>query len=69
MTGAAATTNDAPLARPTHLRTENLADPVGIDAPAPRLSWQLAANTSTGQSAYEVRASVVNDADGAAAEL
>ena len=27
--------------RPTHLRCEYLTDPLGIDAPAPRLSWEM----------------------------
>ena len=38
------------------LRTENMVNPIGIDVPAPRLSWMLAADRrGTMQSAYEIR--------------
>ncbi len=39
----------------THLRCEQLADPLGIDVTQPRLSWQLASEErGAGQSAYEI---------------
>ena len=39
----------------TQLRCEQLADPLGIDATQPRLSWQLASGQrGAGQSAYEI---------------
>src|SRR5687768_6090766 len=37
--------------QPTNLRCEYFVDPIGIDAQAPRLSWQIAAPR---QSAYQV---------------
>jgi len=44
--------------RPVTLRCEYLEDPLGIDVPRPRLSWQLAAADPTargqGQTAYQV---------------
>src|SRR5215471_16943175 len=40
--------------RPDHLRAENRIDPLGIDVPAPRLSWTL--NGGVLQRAYQVRA-------------
>ncbi|MBR1388014.1 MAG: family 78 glycoside hydrolase catalytic domain [Prevotella sp.] len=36
----------------THLRTENLENPLGIDTPAPRFSWQI---TTTNQKLKDVR--------------
>lgn len=37
------------------LRTENLVNPIGIDAPQPRFNWQLVSATrNTMQSAYEI---------------
>ncbi|WP_375387042.1 family 78 glycoside hydrolase catalytic domain [uncultured Amnibacterium sp.] len=41
------------LGTPTRLRTEHLQDPIGIDEPAPRLSWVLPAGASR-QDAYEI---------------
>src|SRR5262249_47208733 len=42
--------------RVERLRTENLVNPIGIDVPAPRLSWMLTADRrGTIQSAYEIR--------------
>ena len=39
-----------------HLRTEYAANPIGIDEPAPRLSWMLHSDRrATRQSAYEIR--------------
>jgi alpha-L-rhamnosidase len=40
-----------------HLLTENLANPIGIDAPSPRFSWQLTAGNRRNvmQSAYQLR--------------
>lgn len=40
-----------------HLLTENLPDPISIDALSPRFSWQLAASEKRGvmQSAYEIK--------------
>jgi alpha-L-rhamnosidase len=41
-----------------NLLTENLVNPISIDAPAPRLSWQLTADRrNVMQTAYEVRVS------------
>ncbi len=41
--------------RPTHLRCEYLQNPLGIDATAPRLSWQLEAdNRGRNQLAYRI---------------
>ncbi|MGA3028395.1 MAG: rhamnosidase, partial [Bryobacteraceae bacterium] len=44
------------VAAPVHLRCEYLVNPMGIDAPAPRLSWQ-SDNTERDwrQTAYEIR--------------
>jgi alpha-L-rhamnosidase len=39
----------------THLRTENLIDPIGIDSLHPRLSWKMeSARKGTKQSAYQI---------------
>ncbi|HXB07051.1 MAG TPA: glycoside hydrolase family 78 protein [Puia sp.] len=44
--------------RVSHLLTENLPDPIGIDSRQPRLSWQLSApDRNELQSAYEVQVS------------
>ncbi|HEY9249066.1 MAG TPA: hypothetical protein VIO38_08040, partial [Rariglobus sp.] len=47
-----------PAPRLTDLRTEHLANPLGLDEPAPRFSWKLA-NTRTGaaQTAYQIEVS------------
>ncbi|MFI5610201.1 family 78 glycoside hydrolase catalytic domain [Amycolatopsis sp. NPDC051903] len=45
-------------AKPTTLRTENLVDPIGIDAAKPLLSWLPPQKSATGQAAYEIRATV-----------
>ena len=41
-----------------HLQTENLSDPICVDAKVPRLSWQLqSADRNVLQTAYEIRVS------------
>jgi len=50
---------------PTHLLCENLPDPIAIDAPQPRFSWQLEApakkaERALSQSAYEIRVAPEN---------
>lgn len=41
---------------PTTLQVDNLTNPLGIDDPAPRFSWQLQDPTpGAGQSAYQVQ--------------
>src|SRR5215831_12867299 len=53
---AVATNAAAQTFRVERLRTENMVNPIGIDVPAPRLSWMLAADRrGTMQSAYEIR--------------
>jgi alpha-L-rhamnosidase len=45
-----------------HLQTENLSDPICVDAKVPRLSWQLqSAERSVLQTAYEIRVSGRSD--------
>ena len=58
-----------PLAKPTstltahNLRCENQVDPLGIDAPEPRLSWTLSANARAAtQSAYRILVATTPDA-------
>src|SRR5688572_23820063 len=44
---------------PTHLRCEYLVNPLGIDVPRPRLSWQLSGDADKRgqrQTAYQIRA-------------
>jgi alpha-L-rhamnosidase len=49
------------------LRTEYATNPIGIDEPAPRLSWMLHADRrGTRQSAYEIRVAASADALGSA---
>jgi alpha-L-rhamnosidase len=50
------------VAAPVHLRCEYLVNPMGIDAPAPRLSWQ-SDNTQRDwhQTAYEIRVATSAD--------
>ena len=45
--------------RPTHLRCNFLSNPLGLDDPAPRLSWQVNAGGRRGarQTAYRLRVS------------
>jgi alpha-L-rhamnosidase len=46
-----------------NLRTENLQDPLGIESPAPRFSWQLLSDKrNCMQSAYEIRVALSTDA-------
>jgi alpha-L-rhamnosidase len=61
-----ATAKASTLAGPAELRVDELKTPLGIDDPAPRLSWQLKdSERGAKQSAYEVlvasRASLLND--------
>jgi hypothetical protein len=51
---AAAAPGGGRVAQPTALRTENLVDPIGIDATKPLLSWL----PGRAQAAYEVRATL-----------
>src|ERR1700691_3037799 len=45
-----------------HLQTENLSDPICVDAKVPRLSWQLqSAERNVLQTAYEIRVSGRSD--------
>ncbi len=48
-----------PQIKTTHLQTENLTDPISIDATAPRFSWQLDGEGKRGvaQTAYEIEVS------------
>ncbi len=44
-----------------NLRTENLINPIGVDAAAPVFSWQLiSAKRNVMQSAYEIKVSLNN---------
>jgi alpha-L-rhamnosidase len=46
----------------THLQTENLANPIGLDSRSPRLSWQLQSpDRNELQTAYEIRVSERSD--------
>ncbi|OQP59278.1 alpha-rhamnosidase [Niastella vici] len=48
-------TNAQPVCVPTELRCEHLVNPLGIDAPQPRLTWQLQdARKGARQTAYQV---------------
>jgi len=50
----------------SHLLTENLSDPIGIDSKQPRLSWQLSASgRDVLQTAYEIKVSDRPDGGGA----
>lgn len=56
LSGCATWLPGAPEVSVDHLSTESQTDPLGIDAAAPRLSWQLAASRrGVLQSAYQVR--------------
>ena len=53
-----------------HLQTENLSDPICVDAKVPRLSWQLqSAERDILQTAYEIRVSSRNDGKGDSKDL
>jgi alpha-L-rhamnosidase len=59
---------------PSHLLCENLPDPIAIDAPQPRFSWQLAdaakkAERALAQSAYEIRVAPDDASPGKSADL
>lgn len=50
---------------PTHLRCEYRTDPLGVDAPAPRLSWELkASRNGERQTSYQVLATSAKNGGG-----